>query len=75
MLKSFMICTDIMKNKIGWKCSTQGERSGAYMVLLWKPEKKQLKVLSAGGVVILSCNGVAWTGFVWLGRGTSGGVL
>jgi len=58
-----------------------GERRGAYMVLAGKPEgKRPLGRPSHRRNLILrwifrKCDGMAWTGFIWLRIGTGGRLL
>ena len=66
---------------MGGACSTNGERRGAYRVLLVKPEgKNHLEDPGVDGRIILdgssrSRMGEAWTGSIWHGIGTSDGHL
>jgi hypothetical protein len=58
-----------------------GGKRIAYRTLVGKPkERHKLKDLGVDGVIVIKrflrrLDGVAWTGFVWLKTGTSGGLL
>jgi len=57
------------------------EKRNAYRVLVGNmKERANLEDLSVDGTVILKCvlkehNGMAWSGFIWLKTGKSGGLF
>jgi hypothetical protein len=62
------------KSRIRWAghVAYMGEKI-AYRLLVGKTEaKRPIGRLDAGGMIT---DGVAWTGFIWLRIGTSGGLL
>jgi hypothetical protein len=85
--RSSLICTahqilfgyQIEKNETGGTCS-KGERRGAYRVLVGRPEGKRTlgrhKYRWEDNIKMdLQKWDGAWTGLIWLGIGTGGGLL
>jgi hypothetical protein len=72
----------VIKSRRGWvgHVVRMGERTGAYMGLVGKPEgKNHVEDLGVDGRIILQCMlkksfGKVWTGVIWLKIGASGGL-
>ena len=64
----------IKQERMGWvvRVARTGERRGAYMILVGKPEERDnLEELGADEMIILKrilkkWDGRIWTGFIWL---------
>jgi len=71
----------IKKNYIGGACSIYGERRGLYRVLVGKPEgkrpfgKPRHRWEDILRWVFRKWDVGAWTGSIWLSKGTGGGHL
>jgi hypothetical protein len=50
-----------------------GQKRNAYMILVGKPKKPRLMWMN--NIKMVLRDGVIWTALIWLGIGTSGGLL
>jgi len=77
IITKYLSGDQIEKHEMGGACSTFGERRGVYRVLVGKPNRDNLEDPGVDGSIILRWifrrwDG-AWTGLIWLRRGTGGG--
>jgi hypothetical protein len=77
MITKYHSGDQIEKHKVGGARSTNRERRGVYRVLVGKPDRDHLEDPGADGrnirMDLQEVGWGAWTGLIWLRRGTGGG--
>jgi hypothetical protein len=87
-MRNLMICSPhqilfgdkIKKNAMGGACGTHGGRRSAYRVLVWRTDgnrslgRPTIDVRIMLKSIFKKWGGKTWTGLLWLGIGTGGGL-
>jgi hypothetical protein len=69
---------EVKEDEMGRACSTNGEKRNAYRILVGKPEPvggPRCRWVDNIKIDLREIDGMVWTGSIWLGIGTSGGLL